>query len=81
MTPEEKRLLEETAKLAKENNVILRKMRRSAIWGSIFKVIYWLVILGGLAVSWYYIEPYINTILEMYEQVQGQMESLKNFGR
>jgi len=60
MTPEEKSLLERTHKLAEENNAILHSLRRSACWSTIFKVIYWIVILGLSVGAFYAIQPYVN---------------------
>ena len=62
MTPEEKSLLENTQKLALENNAILRKMRRSARISSLFHVFYWIVIIVLTFGSYYFIQPYVNML-------------------
>jgi hypothetical protein len=72
MTPDNnheeiKKLLVENQRLLIENNQLLNKMRRAAVLGSIFKFVWFLVILG-LPVYMYlnYIAPNIDTIKENY---------------
>ncbi len=45
-TSELKKLLEENLAVAKDNNRLLREMRRNAILGLIAKVVLWLILLG-----------------------------------
>ncbi len=71
MNPEEKKLLEETAELARENNKILHGMRRSNRWAMLFNLLYWFVILGGLAAGYYYTKPYIDLATKTYEQLKA----------
>jgi len=71
MTPEEKSLLERTHKLAEENNTILHSIRRSARWSILFRVIYWVVILGLSVGALYTIQPYLNLMT-------GTLSSLTN---
>ena len=78
MTPEEKSLLERTYKLAEENNEILRKMRRISRYGTIFKVVYWVVILGLSFGAYYFIQPYVESVSGLYGQVQGNVNSVEN---
>lgn len=77
MTPEEKRLLLETVELARDNNKILHSMRRGARLSMFFSIIYWIIVLGGLAAGWYFIQPYINMLNQSYDQIQLQLNSLK----
>lgn len=77
MAQDEKELLEKTYKLSEENNNILRKMRRSAIYSRIFKVLYLLVALV-LATSLYYvIQPYFDKVINIYNNVMVGAEQLK----
>ncbi len=62
MTPEERNLLERTHKLVEENNQILVKMRRSNRYALVFRVLYWVVIIGISFGAFYLIQPYINAI-------------------
>lgn len=70
MTPEEKSLLERTYKLTEENNALLRKMQRRALFGTVFRVIYWALIIGISIGAFYFIQPYIDTLMGVYGQVQ-----------
>jgi len=66
MNPEEKLLLERTLKLSEENNLILRKIqktaKRAAIWGFI-KV---LIIVTPLVIGYFYLQPYFKDVVETY---------------
>jgi hypothetical protein len=57
LTNQEK--LEEVYKLTLENNHLLHKMQSRDRIAYIFRVIYWLIILGALGGAYYYIRPFI----------------------
>ena len=66
MPPYEKQLLEETAKLTKENNKMLRGMARAARWSRFFTFLKWIVIVALTFGAYYYLEPYLKTLLNIY---------------
>ncbi len=71
MDPESKQLLQNTLALAEENNKLLHKIRgvqrREAIWGTLKIIVIIAIALGSL----YYIEPYLDKILNLYNSVTG----------
>ena len=84
MDPEIKELLRRNIKLSEENNSILKKMRRSAEWSSFFRFIYWLLIIAAGIVSFYYVQPYLDKAMQLYNQVQttaNQVKSIGSFGQ
>jgi hypothetical protein len=78
MTPEEKSLLERTCKMAEENNGILRKMRRANRWGTAVRVLYWVVIVGAAVGAFYYLQPYINSAMDVISKAQSAINSAVN---
>jgi hypothetical protein len=72
-------LIRENIKLTKENNKLLKKMRRGHIYSILFRVLFFLIISGA---SWYvyknYVEEYYLQIQNMYEGVQQNVNSLKD---
>lgn len=66
--------LEELYTLTKDNNRMLRAMRREAFVGGILKLVWWVVVLIVLPYLIYvwYLEPYLSQILTAYETAQGQ---------
>jgi hypothetical protein len=80
MTPEEKSLLERTYKMAEENNAILRGIRRSNRWSLVFRILYWVVIIGLAFGTFYLIQPYVNTLLSVTGQsgLGGVENSINN---
>ncbi len=76
MTPEEKSLLERTYKMAEDNNRLLRKIRRSGIYSSVIKTIYWIVIIGVTLGAYYYLQPYLNSMMNIIHQAQDTMSKL-----
>lgn len=63
---------QEIYRLVKENNHMLHKMRRNALWGGIFKFIFWAVIF--IAPLWFYmtyLAPVVQDMVKTVEQVQG----------
>src|SRR5690606_16786062 len=55
------RMLEETRKLAADNNRLLREMRRNALLGFFARIVVWLIVLG---VPLFFLSSYLGPILE-----------------
>jgi hypothetical protein len=77
MNPNDKELLEKTYELAKENNHILRGMKRSGRWSAIFRIFYWILIIGASLGAYVYVQPYINPLLNTYKNIQGEIGNVK----
>lgn len=67
--------MEETFKLARENNKYLRKLYSSMKWARFFRVLYWVVIIGSMLGLYYFIQPYVNNALG---NLQGLVSGVKN---
>jgi hypothetical protein len=77
MTPDEKELLQKTYDLSVENHKMLRGIRNSNRWASVFRVIYWILIIGVSIGSFIYLQPYVNNILNAYQSIQGDLNTVK----
>ncbi len=77
MTPEEKALLLKTAETVKENNTMLRKMRRGARVRAVLHLFYWLVIIGLSFGAYYFLEPYIAQIEKIYSGLRGDIDNVR----
>lgn len=67
------KLLEENLAVAKDNNRLLREMRRNAILGLIAKIVLWLIILG---VPLFFLSSYLGPIMDAISGAQdGQLPS------
>lgn len=64
-------LLDEIRKTTDESNRILRKMRREALIGSVFKFVTWLIILGSPIVFYYYYKPTIDAYMTKMQEIYG----------
>jgi len=80
MDPESKKLLEETFSLAQKNNKMLRKVRNVQKWAIFWHTLKILVIIGLIFGSFYYIEPYLNKILDLYSSISNTEQKLNNIG-
>ena len=80
MTPEQEKQFKEALDLARENNEILRKMRRSMFWGRVFKIFYLVIILGVTFGAYYLIQPYIEGVLGTYQSLLGEAEQVQQVG-
>jgi len=64
-------------KLVVENNRMLHKMRRAQILGTIFTVVYWLVIIGVGIGAFYFVQPYIESLYGVYGDIQGGVSDVR----
>jgi hypothetical protein len=75
------REMKELLELTKDNNKLLHKMRRHAIYGNIMRLFYWAIILGGPVVIYYYfLQPYLADVMEAYSGIQRGVDSVQNLG-
>lgn len=77
MTPEERQILIQTHRMVEENNKLLRKMHRAAIWGRIFHFLYWAVIIGLSVGAYYFVQPYVDGAKESFEGIQANVNNIK----
>lgn len=78
MDPETKELLKNTFTLVEENNKLLHKIRgvqkRETLW-QIAKIVVILLIAFGF---FYYLEPYLNKVIDLYTSVTGIEQNMEN---
>lgn len=75
------REMKELLELTRDNNKLLHKMRRHAIYGNIMRLFYWAVIFGvPVALYYYYLQPYLGQLMDTYDTVKGGAEGLQNLG-
>ena len=72
MEPLHENLLQETYKLALENNKMLRKIRRQAWWGRIVTLIIYAALVG--APIWFYM-TYLSDTVDSLLRAYGQMQT------
>ena len=72
-----KYLLEKNTELLKENNRLLKKMHRNAVWGFWFKIIWFLLLIGlPFALYFYVLEPYFKALGSSYEVFSTGMQEI-----
>ena len=64
--------------LVQENNKILRGMRRSARISSFIRYVYWIIIIASLVSSYYFIQPYIDQLLRVYNDLNSSAQGIKS---
>ncbi len=72
-TEEIKEILRENQRILTENNQMLRKMRRSSLLASLFRLVYFIIILSSLAYTYLY---YIKPNMENIQAKVGTLEAL-----
>ena len=78
MDQESKQLLQNTLVLAEENNKMLHKIRGVQKRGTLWQVLKLIIIIGIALGSFYYIEPYLNKIMDLYNSVSGMQQQINN---
>ncbi len=74
-----KKMAEETLSLTRENNEMLKKIRRGQKMTQIFRVVYWVIIIGASVGAFYFIQPYIEKFTGAYLKGTANFSSIKNF--
>jgi hypothetical protein len=68
--------IEELLELTRDNNRMLKSMRRAQIWSGVFRFIYWALILGSLAGTYYYLQPLMERYMGTMQTMLGNSEQL-----
>ncbi len=64
--------------LTKENNKMLKAMRRSHRWSVFFKFVWLVVLVGAPVVVYYlYLQPYVEEAQALYFEVQQNLEQMR----
>jgi len=70
--------LQEILRLTQENNEMLHHLKRREEIGTIFKVIYWGLIIASAYGAYYYVQPYINLIMNNLQILSASADSLQS---
>lgn len=79
MTPEERQMLREALELSRKNNEVLNKLYRATLWGRAIKIVYWLLLIGVTVGSFYFLQPYFETLMDVYGGVTKTQDQVKEF--
>ncbi len=71
MDPEVKKMIEESLTLNRESNTILKGIRSAQRRAEIMKIIYWVIILGITFGAYYFVQPYIESLMGYYSSIAG----------
>ncbi len=84
MDIEAKQLLKENLELAKDNNVMLKKIVRAQKLAHVYRMVYWGIIIFTTAGVSYFIQPYLSSMLNIYTGGVSGIENItditKNLG-
>ncbi len=81
MDQEVKTLLEETKKLVEDNNKILHSIQKRERLSFLVRILYWLVIIGIGVGAFYYVKPYMEQLMKVYQSIketEQKIEQLPN---
>lgn len=69
-------MLEEVVVLSRDNNVVVRKLlsaqRRATLW----RALYWVVIIGASFVGYYALQPYLSSLGKSYTYINQVLDGL-----
>jgi len=78
MDEESKKMLQNMLELTEENNKMLHKVRGVQRRGAIWQTLKVIVILSIAFGSFYFLEPYLNKIMETYDSIVGVGQEIKD---
>jgi predicted negative regulator of RcsB-dependent stress response len=69
---QEKSDMTELLELTRENNRILKSLRRIHRWNVFFRVVYWIIIVGIAVGAFYFLQPYVD----QFKSISGSFSNL-----
>ncbi len=79
MDHELKETLDKILELTEENNRILRKMRRSIVWGRVLHALYWVIVIGVSVGAFIYVQPFIDAFLQLLGEGNAGIQNMSTF--
>ena len=79
MDAEDKQKLDRLLELAEDNNAYIKKVRSSQKTAQMFKAIYWVVIIIVMLGGFYFIQPYVADMVNLYNGGIGAIKTVQNF--
>ncbi len=76
MDQELRDLLEKNLQISEENNELLKKLYRSQKWSQFMSIMYWVLIIGITFGTYYYLQPYIETLLGTYTDLMSGIDTI-----
>lgn len=76
MEPPERILLEQTVELVKDNNRLLHKIVNAQRWAKFWSALKWLIIVGTTVGAYYFLQPYLDKMLALYQGVFSSLPDL-----
>lgn len=71
-------LVKENIRLTRENNKLLKKIRRGNIFGTLFRIVLFLTIIGvPFFIYRYYVEDYVTEVKDAYSELREDITNLK----
>ena len=61
--------------LTEENNLYIRKVRSTQKNSQIFKAVYWIAIIIFAVGGFYFLQPYVSTLMNLYSSTTGKPAS------
>ena len=77
MDEEDKKMLEETLELEKENNKLIRKVRSVQKQAHFFRVAYYVIIVGIAVGAFYFLQPYIDRVESVWDETSAIFSKFK----
>ncbi len=77
MTQTNQEKLDEMYEIVQENNELLSSLLRREKIAIFFKVVYWVIILGGIFGAYYYAQPYLQTVTNNVGIAQQALQKLE----
>jgi len=78
--PELRNIINGLVEKVRENNKLITKIHRAAVWGRVFNILYWVVIIAFAFGAYYFIQPYVESLLGAYSGLMSGVDSIQNTG-
>ncbi len=72
-------LVRENLALSQENHRLLKKLYNQARISRAVKSLYWLFIIGSAFGAYYFLQPYLETLMSTYEKANSILEDPRSF--
>ncbi len=71
-----KKLLNETFRISQENHILLKKIDRRQRYSTYWRVFLFIIAVGSALGVYYYFQPYVDQVIDIYDQAQSTFTSL-----
>lgn len=72
--------IKETREIVERNHEMIEDIKRTIFWRRVMRIIYWFVIIGVAIGAFYFLQPYVDRVVDAFNQIKDGLNAVPQPG-